>query len=394
MALHTRLLIVSSAVSLGGLASLTALWNLGQPVSITGLSEGVTNAPSRVMREAAGTVRASPGAAVPVELAARVRNAARLDPLQAETFLIAALDQAPGGADGKRLELLEEARRRNPRSNEVRIFLIDEYLRRGDGGAAAIEISVLQRLLPQAQQVLLPMLGQLVADPATRSQVISALSGPLRKPLLQDLARGNASPYLLIAMTPDLAGKAMDEQERGWIADLSQPYVERGDLAAARMLWTHFNGMDAPAGEVVDPSFEGRAGPPFGWVLTTTGGGIAEARDGRLEVSHYGRSGWVVARQLLQLRPGTYRLAFDRSKKSGPLPNLAWRIDCLGSGTSLLDYPLTPSGPFVSATPDKFTVPAQGCPGQWLALTARPDEAPGTRTIAIGNVRVLPEGTQ
>lgn len=389
MAKVFRLLMLVPAAALGLCATLAAGWNMGRA---SGLESWLPADPALVMAEAREQVRDGAGQ-VPPALVERVNQAGGLDPFEEEPFLLAALAQLPQDKLGARLTLLEQARRRNPRNREVRIFLLDEYLRLGKAAAAIDEIAVLLRLLPGSEQALVPVLTRLVADPDTRPQALAALAAhPLRAPLLRDLARANASPLLMLSMTPDLAGAAQSQAEGQWLPGVIDPYVTRGDVAAAWQLWAHFNAVSPGEAELLrDPDFAGQFGPPFGWALASRGPGLAEVAGKGLRVTDYGRSGWTPARQLLRLPPGTYRLAFVLRGASGEAPEFSWRIDCLGKGGRLLDHPVAPSGPFAGSAPARFVVPAQECPGQWLSLVVRAAEFRRTRSAAIGELRLIRE---
>ena len=386
-------MLLFTALVLGVAAALAATSSMGKTSGL-GLEAWFPGDPALDMAEAGRQIRAGNGA-VPHKLIDRVNQAGRLDPFEEEPFLAAALARPTGGKPGARLRLLEEARRRNPRSREVRIFLLDEYLRLSEAGAAIDEIAVLLRLLPGSEQALLPVLTRLITDPDTRPQALAALSAnPLRPALLGELADANASPFLLVALTPDLAGAAGREEEGRWLPAVIERYVARGDIAAAWQLWTHFGGIAPdPRGLLRDGDFAGRFAPPFGWELASRDGGLAETRGRWLRVTDYGRISWTPARQLLRLPAGRYRLAFAVRGASGEPPEFSWRIDCVGKGGRLLDLPVGPPGPFADAAPDRFAVPPEGCEGQWLSLVVRAAAFRRTRSGAVGDVRVMPETT-
>ena len=386
-------MLLFAALVLGIAAALAATSSMGKTSGL-GLEAWFPGDPALDMAEAGRQIRAGNGA-VPHKLIDRVNQAGRLDPFAAEPFLAAALARPSTGRPGARLRLLEEARRRNPRDSGARIFLLDEYLRLAKAGAAIDEIAVLLRLLPGSEQALLPVLTRLITDPDTRPQALAALAAnPLRQPLLRDLATANASPFLLVALTPDLAGAARREADRRWLPAVIDPYVARGDIPAAWQLWTHFGGIAPdPRGLLRDGDFAGRFAPPFGWELSDKSGGLAETRGRWLRVTDYGRIGWTPARQLLRLPPGGYRLAFGTRGVSGEAPELSWRIECVGKGGRLLDLPIGPPGLFADAAPERFVVPPEGCEGQWLSLVVRAAAFRRTRSGAVGDVRVMPEPT-
>ena len=167
--------------------------------------------------------------------------------------------------------------------------------------------------------------------------------------------------------------------------------IEKGEVQRAHRLWLRFTGSGAGSDELLyDGSFRnpGRPGP-FGWQLLEKGGGVAErgSRPG-LVVSYYGREPAELARQLILLPPGQYRLA---SKFSGNVPAgrsaLRWRLACLKGAGELLNHPL---GQVTSRTTEltaDFAVPT-GCAGQALTLVGNPPEFSKTENVRVHEVRI------
>src|SRR5687767_14013622 len=89
----------------------------------------------------------------------------RQAPLADEPFLLAGVDALAKGDDGRGIDLLSEARSRNPRARTPRLLLLDRYLRANRTREAGTEIVVLGRLISRAGQVLVPELARMVGDP-------------------------------------------------------------------------------------------------------------------------------------------------------------------------------------------------------------------------------------
>jgi hypothetical protein len=160
-------------------------------------------------------------------------------------------------------------------------------------------------------------------------------------------------------------------------------------------LWGHFyarqlNTLD----RITDPTFSGVSAPPFGWEFIQTDAGLVERVDGGLQIVHFGRKGWILARQALLLKPGNYRLSYTLGGERGKPPELAWRVDCAGSGATLLDLPFQKENFLGMTATDRFTVPAEACPAQWLALAARVGDTAETRSATIRSVKISGQGEQ
>ena len=126
-----------------------------------------------------------------------------------------------------------------------------------------------------------------------------------------------------------------------------------------------------------DPGF-----PPFDWHYVSEGGlgAFREAREGApgtaaLTLSaSTGRNG-EVARQLLILAPGRYRLsalAGDVGSDEMSRPQVAVLCAVRGGQDSMrASLPAAESRP--GRMQQGFTVPSGGCPAQWLSIVARSD---------------------
>lgn len=322
---------------------------------------------------------------------ARAATAALADaPLAEEPFLLAGLSALIAERPAEAAPLLEEARRRNPRSRVTRLLLLDRYIRTGDVERAAAEISVLGRLMPAVNRVLVPELAKF----ATRSDSGPIVARVLRSdPGLQDrvlehLAANGASPETVLRLAPVDLPPSGPGNTPGWQARLLQGLVDRGEFARARSLWARFAGLgeEALGQGVYDPRFQGRPGPaPFNWAFSGGSAGAADpAKGGGLQVEYYGRQGAELASQLLMLPPGRYRVAFRASGNTpGTESAVSWRIACHPAGAAIASVPihkLTYTPRLISGD---FTVPRGACPAQWLRLTGTPSEFPAAHSVTI-----------
>lgn len=328
-------------------------------------------------------------------LAHDVRTAARRDPLGSSGVLLAALEMRAEGQSLETIDLLEIARVRDPRDRITRALLLEAYLQAGNVGDGAAEIVALDQLSPNAESVLLPILWSLIEQPSSQAAAVAAIpqSSRLRRQLAQSVAREQLAPEVIFALQDRPSAQNMSEADRQWIASLILPYIQSSNIDAAILLSRYFYPSgDANPGLLTDPEFSGFPGPPFGWELDSRQGGFVDMRENQLRVSHYGRSAWTPARQVLRLAPGSYQLSYEIAEGRLDRPNLTWRVDCLDSGARLLDLPLSPEQAFGMTPTDRFTVPEKDCTAQWLVLAARIDDEPSTRSVAFRAVEIAPAG--
>lgn len=333
-----------------------------------------------------------------------LRNAtAALDdaPLAAEPLLVAGLSAMSAGRTAQGEALLEEARRRNPRLRQARLFLLDRYLRSNRLEQAALELSAIRRLVPGVSEVLAPQLARMIQDERTGASLIRVLRGDpaLQQAVLGSLAASGGDPDLIMRIAAAAPPAAATPEGLQWQRQLLSALIERRDFARALGLWRRFGGLPegAPEKAVHDGRFQRLPGAvPFNWSFYSGSAGIAEvARTPGLDVQYFGREGADLAVQLMVLRPGRYRLRFRaEGSAKGDDSRVAWRVFCGGdSENALLDLPLRDITAAPRAVTGEFTVP-QGCGGQWLRLQGVAGEFPGTQTLTIGDVAVVPAGAR
>jgi hypothetical protein len=160
-----------------------------------------------------------------------------------------------------------------------------------------------------------------------------------------------------------------------------------GQYALAWDVSSHFARVThpgAPAADgVVEGDFESAAAyPPFAWQLAEEGdlwGARQAGPDGGGKhvlavVAHSGRTG-EAARQLVRLRPGSYRL----TATAGNVPDDAFerqeiRLRCAGGNGEQAFLSLRPAraGAPARSLEGRFSIPAD-CPFQWLAVAVAGD---------------------
>lgn len=134
---------------------------------------------------------------------------------------------------------------------------------------------------------------------------------------------------------------------------------------------------------IVNPSFANwKAPPPFNWETPETAGGIAEFGEKQgLAVIYYGRDDVVLARQLLALSAGKYRLV-TRTGGSDPTDSIAWSLRCV-SGASIAILKLSRNG----GGDALFDVP-RDCTAQWVELKGIVPDAEATVETRILSVDI------
>lgn len=311
-----------------------------------------------------------------------------------EPFLIAGLAAAAGGDAARSEALLVEARHRNPRERMVRLLLLNRYLGTGRYAQAGSELAVILRLVPDASAALVPQIAQLAADPKTSGglSLLLARNPSLRDTVLARLAAVGADPNLVLTLAAQSGSGGNPANPPEWQHVLLGKLVGAGQIARARKVWlASIGGGAVPADGVYDGAFRGAPGAaPFNWELVTDAEGVAErVSPPALQVDYYGRNPALVARQLLQLAPGAYRLQFraDGAAK-GEGSRLEWTVGCVGAPAPLLKLPLKDivSAPRTLAAP--FTVPNAGCAAQWLRLDGIPGDVAADQEARISDLRI------
>jgi hypothetical protein len=311
-------------------------------------------------------------------------------PIAEEPFMLAAVQALAKGQDARGEALLREAKRRNPRSRIARLLLLDRDLRAQRVAEAGDEIAALNRLVPAAGTAVVGELARLVRDPKTGPPLIKVLrrDPDMRDAVLQQLASTGADPELVLRIS---AESGRSPASAPWQGLLLANLVERGQSGRAYQLWQSFGGRGGgDAKGLYDGGFAGLPGPePFNWWFSTSGAGVAERRQGALEVVYYGRASIELASQLLVLKPGRYRLQFQaEGDASGEGSRLAWTVGCVPGNRPIAEIRLAGIESAPRTIAGDFTVPASGCAAQWLRLAGVAGEFPTEQSVTIRGLRL------
>jgi hypothetical protein len=330
---------------------------------------------------------AARGKAAPPEVFAKIDDAAAKAPLDPEPFLVRGVQQQVAGNTAVAIEAFERAERRDPRSLPARFFLADLLYRRGDTRRALQEIGVLARLAPDGIQTVAPYIAVYARDRGNWPDLrLLFHSNPnLADAALTALAADPTNADTVLALADGTRSMA----DSRWAPTLINTLVAAGQYAKARAIWAQASHISLPAMDgLYDPGFtDARSRPPFNWDLVSSSVGLAERQPGgRLHVIFYGHEDGVLAKQLMVLSPGSYRLSLAVAGDASRSHALSWSIRCdkggTPFGTSALDM--------VASQGWTFTVPAD-CPAQWIQLSGISGEASQQSEFTLSNLRLVRE---
>jgi hypothetical protein len=323
----------------------------------------------------------------------QVARLAAKQPLSPVPLLVRAALDLRAGRYARAEQAILQARYLDPRSPAARYMLADLYLRTGRMRSAMGEMAVLHRLVPGASEPLAPALAAFANATGDHKDLQAVLDfyPELGPAVLMQLSSDPKNDQLIIQLV-DMPAFRMGPKL--WQRNLLDVLIARGAYEEAYAIWTRLSGLQGDRSRLFNPTFATiDAPPPFNWSLTQGPGGVAESRDGGLEFLYYGREDLTLARQVLQARPGRYRLSMTVVRKDGDPQSVRWQVTCLTAPQRpLLDLPLAPR--VRSRLDGEFTVPPEGCEAQALALTARAKEFPERAEFRISNLRLDSFGTK
>ena len=306
--------------------------------------------------------------------AARVRAlsaaALRDQPLSVRAIRALGVAQAIAGeerAAGRTMGFAETLSRRDL---PTELWLIEDRVARGDVAGALVHYDRALRSADTAPDLLFPVLVAASADPAVARPLARLVA---TRPLwwrdyLTRLIQASPSSTGTATIVAALRLDQGDADERGLLSPAMTRLADAGraDLAAR---------LAPVAGTLRNGGFEAQGGlVPFEWRLAEEGDLDAEIDvrpDGRGNAlfldARSGRGG-NVARQLLTLAPGRYRLTGTAGDvAAGEVPTIY--LACAGKTTVIGRFRTraapTSGAPFAI----DFAVPA-GCGGQWLGIEA------------------------
>ncbi len=369
-------------LALSGVFSYVAVlvfhWNSGVATPAYLAPSWFQASPKLAMQNATSVFLQSKGNIDTVDLE-EINAALAQAPLEDEPFTFAAASQFNSENVQKTEELLKLALRRNPRSREARIYLLELLVDEGRVSESIEQIEVLSRLMPERRGFFQSNLLYLATLPETRSEAIASITDDgARRDLLWSLARAGASASMILdtydAFDDFDIGNESEVVINRWIA----PLIDREDYDGARRVWSRFNPETNADALLVDGAFSGKYGPPFGWTVRSGSQGYAKLGDYGLTGEYYGRRPTRLANQLLLLQPGVY--AFT-SRNLANVEPIHFAIRCINREELV-------GGPIDQPRPLTFEVPADGCAAQSLEITGQPTEPPRSVNFEIGSVEL------
>lgn len=308
-------------------------------------------------------------------------------PYAPEPFLVHAALAAKAGDQARAEQLLLHALHRNPRSSAGRFLLADLYLNSGQAAEGLIELARLTRILPGSSVPLAGALKQFAASGGTAVQLrqLFVVNPALENPVLSALASDPANADLVVAAASK-GGTEKDERPPAWQEKLLNALVAGREYQKAHRIWLRLVGLPGGTAKAIfNPQYRATsAPPPFNWTFTSSAAGLAEGENGNLRVIHYGTKDTVLAKQLLMLAPGTYRLIMSISGSVDAENQLTWSITCLPSRNEILAVAVQNAGLLAS----DFVIPGDSCEAQQLELKGLAQEPVQLADVQIGPIRL------
>jgi hypothetical protein len=326
--------------------------------------------------------------AVPSRVFERIDDAARKAPLAPEPFLVHGVRaQLAGDADAAE-QAFRAAEWRDPRSLPAHYFLAERYFARRDAERALKEIASLANLSPGGVGTSAPYLAAFAQDPSNwqRMKALFRANPQIEEAALIELARdARNAPAVLALASPD-----QRTPRAAWLPVLVNNLVNAGDYPKAREIWASVSGVGASPQPLFDADFSNpQPPPPFNWSFASSTVGLAERMSGgRLHAIFYGQEDGALAKQLLLLGRGRYRLSMRLLSGSSQAQALNWSITCIGAQSPIAVATLN----VAAARGLVFAVPAN-CPAQSLQLSGVSADLPQQSDVTIRDLRLVGVGS-
>lgn len=289
--------------------------------------------------------------------------------------------------------VLRQSEKLSRRDFQTQLWLIEDAVNRGDVGGALQHYDVALRTSKRAPQVLFGPLTVATADPALIRPLAQTIGRqpPWGNAFLLQAASTSAAPRNMVRLISMLLAAGYPVTPLA-IQSLEGRLIESGDYSAA---WSLFVAAFPAARQTIirNTNFQDMAseGMAFGWSFDVSGsatGIVIDDRQGRrLGFSAPVGTGGIVARQMLLLPPGTYRLSsnvVENNQAGDSAP--AWQLRCVNKNDSLGTLPI----PVVNGEARRVQalIPVAGCQAQWLELVLSATDDPDGISGAISNVNL------
>lgn len=301
-----------------------------------------------------------------------------------------------GDVAGARM-LIAAGERLSRRDIPTQMWMIEDRVAAGDVPATLAHYDRALRISPESRPVLLPVLAQAANDPV----VARALAARLRvrpewwSDFFGRFVAVATDPLAIRLIAEGLHLDPTEEVDRARVVQVIGRLVQLGDYRAARSFYDRTTGRRPEM--VVDGGFEKDHGiPPFDWQLVdeTDRSATREPRDraNGTALSIAGTEGKEVARQLLVLPPGRYRLtARTGAVTTNMMAPPTVSITCLQDQGTLVASTAFPVGMGPKTLAMAVTIPA-GCNGQWLTIGSAANVGYLSDNPWIDDVRIVTAG--
>ena len=313
--------------------------------------------------------------------------------------LIAVLDRDEAKAE----DLFAASERLSRRDLSAQLWLIENAVGHGDIAGALIHYDRALRASDRAAPLLIPILADATAEPLVAAELARLLATrpPWWSTFFERLVATSKSPASLAAITNVLKLDTNDVGERQLLVSAMVRLMQTGAYDQAHALYLRAKGAEAGGKRVRNGEFD-ETGllPPFDWSFANESGlaGAVEPRPGEesnvaLHLLVDGSGSGEIARQLLMLDPGRYRLFVVAGNVAGPVTSRpAFEVVCASSPPRAIEPVLAtmvlPEAPSAGRRATaSFTVPAD-CPAQLLHLrvnnaTEAADDAAWVDSIVV-----------
>ena len=324
-----------------------------------------------------GTDTSAAGTARAVALA---REALSQDPtavLAASTLGLGIAAQGDAATSRKVLAYAQKLSRRNV---QTQLWSIEDAVGRGDIREALRWYDITLRTKARMGDVLYPLLGGAMTDPAIRVELVRTLAGkPAWGDSFMSYAAAQADPQSVATMFLALRNRNVPVPESAPAAIIYALFKsKRIDQA-----WAYYAAIRSGADRrrSRDPRFSAGLKTPslFDWVPTNDGNVATSIQTGpeggRFEFSAPASVGGALLQQVQLLPAGSYRLSGRSSnieQQAQALP--FWALTCGKDGRELGRVVIPNSGQGTENFAGTLTVPAD-CPVQVLTLMAQPSDA-------------------
>jgi hypothetical protein len=304
-------------------------------------------------------------------------------------MIATARDVAADPMSARRLMAYSESL--SQRDLPTQIWLIQDAVQHNDVARALHHYDTALRSSDASKPLLFPVLVSALGQPAVVAGLVDTIAGrpAWAAAFLEKAAREAQDMNGLAALIGGLSRRGYVVPEPV-LAEASARMADAGQYEAA---WQSYAAgkADVVRNDIRDPDFNrlGMADGPFGWtVIPGNGLSVEPRRYGAHNALSYRAAtgaGGTVARQLLVLPAGNFRVSGIVPDHGEGSPPATLRLICAGTGA-----PIATIAADRPAFAQPFVVPAS-CPAQWLEVVVDGGDNPLGATGALGSLHITAE---